>query len=243
MARVVVLIPAYNERETIADVAANLRAAAPDYDLVIINDGSRDETAAIAAGLEGVTLLDLPCNLGIGGAMQTGYKYALRKGYDVAVQCDADGQHPAEAIQRLVGRLLDGSADVVIGSRYVADTGYTPSLIRRIGKSLLSRWVDTLIGGGVTDTTSGFRAMNQRAFAIFAHSYPEDYPEPEALVILHRHGLRAAEVPVAMLPRQGGESSIRPLGALYYMIKVALAIFIDLFRHYTPRGAEPGEPE
>jgi len=242
MARVVVLIPAYNERETIAEVAAGLRAAAPDYDLVIINDGSRDETAAIASGLEGVTLLDLPCNLGIGGAMQTGYKYALRNGYEVAVQCDADGQHPAEAIQRLVSRVLDGSADVVIGSRYVADTGYQPSLIRRIGKSLLSRWVDMLIGGGVTDTTSGFRAMNRRAFAIFAESYPEDYPEPEALVILHRHGLRAAEVPVAMLPRQGGESSIRPHSALYYMVKVALAIFIDLFRRYTPRGTEPGEP-
>ncbi|MBI1318170.1 MAG: glycosyltransferase [Candidatus Hydrogenedens sp.] len=234
MPRVVVLIPAYNERATIASVVHQIRDAAPGYDIAVINDGSRDDTAAIVAGLDGAVLLDLPCNLGIGGAMQTGYIYALRQGYDIAVQCDADGQHPVDQLERLVGRVLDGTADVVIGSRYVADTGYQPSFVRRLGKSLLSRWVDALIGGGVTDTTSGFRAMNSRAFSIFAHSYPEDYPEPEALVILHRHGLRVAEIPVRMLPRQGGESSIRPHSALYYMVKVALAIFIDLFRHYRP---------
>jgi hypothetical protein len=176
----------------------------------------------------------LPFNLGIGGAMQTGYKFALRNGYDIAVQCDADGQHPADEIARLVARIEDGTADVVIGSRYVAKSEYRPSLSRRIGKSLLSRWINLFIGGGITDTTSGFRAMNRAAIAIVARSYPEDYPEPEVLVILHKHGLRTVEIPVTMHPRQGGVTSIRAHGAVYYMIKVGLAIVIDLFRQYAP---------
>jgi len=240
MPRTAVLIPAYNEAATIADVVAQLHEHAPECDIVVINDGSRDDTAKIVKKLDGVTLLDLPHNLGIGGAMQTGFKYAWRNGYDVAVQCDADGQHPADELMALVAKLDETDADVVIGSRYVADTGYTPSFIRRVGKSLLSRWVDALIGGGVTDTTSGFRASNRKAIRVFAHAYPEDYPEPEALVILHRHGLKVAEVPVTMRARQGGESSIRPHSALYYMVKVALAIFIDLFRHYARHGVEDG---
>ncbi|MFM1920620.1 MAG: hypothetical protein RLZZ303_2254 [Candidatus Hydrogenedentota bacterium] len=228
--RVVVLIPAYNEEATITSVIASIREHAPSADIVVINDGSRDATARLVRE-SGAVLLDLPLNLGIGGGMQTGFKYALRNGYDIAVQCDADGQHPAESILSLVAKVDAGVADVVIGSRYVADTGYTPSLTRRVGKSLLSRWIDLLIGGGVTDTTSGFRAMNRRALEVFCETYPEDYPEPEALVILHRRGLKAAEVPVTMRERQGGESSIRAMGAAYYMIKVGLAILLDLFRH------------
>lgn len=236
MARVLVIIPAYNEEATIASVLGQIHLAAPDYDIVVVDDGSRDQTCARVRESGHAALLALPFNLGIGGAMQTGYKYALRNGYTIAVQCDADGQHPADEIVRLVSRIEDGSADVVIGSRYVADSDYTPSLSRRIGKSLLSRWINLFIGGGITDTTSGFRAMNKAAISVVSESYPEDYPEPEALVILHKHGLRAVEIPVTMRPRQGGVTSIRPHGAVYYMIKVGLAIVIDQFRHYSPMG-------
>lgn len=238
MSNVVVIIPAYNESATIAEVLRKMHETAPDYTVVVVDDGSSDTTADIVKACPHATLLKLPYNLGIGGAMQTGFLYAERHGFDIAVQCDADGQHPVESVRQLVGRIEDGTADLIIGSRYVADSDYTPSLTRRVGKSLLSRWVDFLIGGGITDTTSGFRAMNRKAIAVVAQTYPEDYPEPEVLVILHKHGLKAAEIPVNMHPRQGGVTSIRPVGAVYYMIKVALAIFIDLFRRYAPpKGA------
>ena len=239
MARILVIIPAYNEEATIAGVIAQIRAALPEGDVLVVDDGSRDATGARVRATGAAILLALPFNLGIGGAMQTGYKYAARNGYDIAVQCDADGQHPAEEIGRLVARIEDGTADVIIGSRYVADSDYRPTLIRRIGKSLLSRWIDLFIGGGITDTTSGFRAMNRAAINIVAETYPEDYPEPEVLVILHKHGLKAVEIPVNMRARQGGVSSIRPHGAAYYMLKVGLAVFIDLFRKYAPARINP----
>jgi glycosyltransferase involved in cell wall biosynthesis len=248
MPHVLVIIPAYNEADSIGGVLDAIAALDAQYDVLVVDDGSTDGTAAVVRQHPGVKLIRLPFNLGIGGGMQTGYKYAWRNGYDVAVQCDADGQHPAGQIPRLVARIEDGTADLIIGSRYVADSDYTPSLGRRIGKSMLSRWVDLLIGGGITDTTSGFRAANRKVIAVFAHMYPEDYPEPEALVILHKCGLKAAEVPVQMRPRQGGATSIRPLGALYYMVKVGLAIFIDLFRRYphaaaVPPGSAPPEKD
>ncbi len=233
--RVLVILPAYNEEESIATVLTHLRETVPDVDVLVVDDGSHDATPKIVGQFNDVTLLQLPFNLGIGSAMQTGYKYAERNGYDIAIQCDADGQHPAEEIVSLVQRLQQGDADLIIGSRYVADSDYRPSFSRRVGKSLLSRWVDLLIGGGITDTTSGFRAMNRHAIQIVAHNYPEDYPEPEVLIILHKHGLKAAEIPVTMHPRQGGVTSIKPVSAIYYMIKVTLAIFIDLFRKYVPR--------
>lgn len=235
MTRVLIIIPALNEEDTIADVVRSIRNVEPDYDVLVVDDGSTDQTARIAAALDGVTLIRLPYNLGIGGAMQTGYKYALRNGYDVAVQCDADGQHPVDRIRDLVGHVKAGDADIIIGSRYVADTGYTPSVSRRVGKSILSRAVDWIVGGGITDTTSGFRAANRKVIALFARQYPEDYPEPETLVILHKSGLRAAETPVAMSPRQGGHTSIRPGHAAYYMVKVGLAIFVNVFREFTRR--------
>lgn len=236
MTRVLIIVPAYNEAETIGAVLEKLHTHCPDYDVVVVDDGSTDATAQRVRESGKAALLKLPHNLGIGGGMQTGFKYAAREGYDIAVQCDADGQHPVDAIPEIIARLEQGDADMIIGSRYVADTGYQPSLVRRIGKSLLSRWIDLLIGGGITDTTSGFRAINRKVIRIFAESYPEDYPEPEALVILHRHGLTAKEIPVTMHARQGGRTSIRPHGAVYYMVKVTLAIFIDLFRRYAPSG-------
>jgi len=165
--------------------------------------------------------------------MQTGFRYALRHGYDVAVQCDGDGQHPVQRIGDLVRLVEQRQADLIIGSRYVADTGYVPSAGRRLGKSILSRLVDAIIGGGITDTTSGFRAANRRVISVFARHYPEDYPEPESLVILHKHGLTVAETPVEMQARQGGATSIDPKNAVYYMIKVGLAILIDVFRKFS----------
>jgi hypothetical protein len=233
MPRVLVIIPAYNEEETIGDVLFALHEQAPGYDVLVVDDGSQDRTADTVRAHEDVRLVRLPYNLGIGGAMQTGFKYALRYGYDIAVQCDADGQHPVEAIPALVERLARDDADLVIGSRYVANSAYTPSLGRRVGKSILSRLVDGLIGGGITDTTSGFRAANRKALTIFAERYPDDYPEAEALVILHMAGLSAVEIPVNMHPRKGGVTSIKPPHAAYYMIKVGLAIFVDLFRKQT----------
>jgi hypothetical protein len=238
MPRVLVIVPAYNEAATVGAVLDALRQQTPDYDVLVVDDGSTDATAEVVRNAGTAALVSMPLNVGIGGAIQTGYKYALRRGYEVAVQCDADGQHPVEEIPRLVARLEDGTADVIIGSRYVADTDYRPSLSRRVGKSLLSRLVDAMVGGGITDTTSGFRAANRRAVRLFARHYPDDYPEAEALVILHRAGLKAAEIPVNMRPRQGGQTSIRPPHALYYMVKVALAIFIDMFRRYTNAGDE-----
>lgn len=230
--RVLVIIPAYNESGTILPVVQDIRAAAPDCDILVVDDGSADDTACIVEGLDGVLLIRLPFNLGIGGCMQTGYKYAFRNEYDIAVQCDADGQHPADRIPDLVARIVDGTADAVIGSRYVADSDYVPAFGRRLGKSLLSRWINFCVGGGITDTTSGFRAFNRKAIALAAQEYPEDYPEPEMLVILHKHGLKAVEIPVTMRPRQGGTTSISPHHAAYYMIKVCLAVFVDVFRRY-----------
>ncbi len=240
--RILIIVPAFNEAETIDAVLNALQAEVPECDVVVIDDGSEDSTATRVARHPGVILIRLPYNMGIGAAMQTGYLYALRHGYDVAIQCDADGQHPAEAIPRLLDRLARGDANLVIGSRYVADSDYVPSFSRRVGKSILSRLVDLLIGGGITDTTSGFRAADRSVIALFADDYPDDYPEAEALVLLNRAGLRAVEVPVQMRPRQGGTTSIRPAHAVYYMVKVALAIFIGMLRPSRKKiSRQPGE--
>jgi glycosyltransferase involved in cell wall biosynthesis len=231
--RTLVIVPAFNEAATIADVLDGIKREAPDCDVLVVDDGSEDDTAAIVARTGLAQLVRLPFNLGIGGAMQTGYKYAWRNGYDIAIQCDADGQHPADRIGDLAHLVIEGKADIIIGSRYVADTGYVPSMTRRVGKSLLSRLVDAIIGGGITDTTSGFRAANRKVIRMFAKHYPEDYPEAEALVILHKSGMKAAEMPVNMMARRGGRTSIRPQNAAYYMVKVGLAIFVDIFRKFT----------
>lgn len=230
MSGVLVIVPAYNEEAAIGNVLRSLRAQAPEVDVVVINDGSTDNTAEVVRAVHGVELITLPYNMGIGNAMQTGYRYACQEGYDIAVQCDADGQHPVDELVKLVRAVESGRADMVVGSRYVADTGYTPTFSRRVGKSLLSRLVNSAIGGGITDTTSGFRAMNRAAFETFAHTYPDDYPEAEALVILHKHGLRVVEVPVEMRQRQGGRSSIGMVRAAYYIVKVSLAIFVGVFK-------------
>lgn len=249
MPNVLIIIPAYNESEAISGVLTALREKTPDYDVLVVNDGSTDNTADIVKRHPGVNLVQLPFNMGIGSTVQTGYKYAVQNKYDIAVQCDADGQHPVHQLPKIINAVLEGRGDMVIGSRYVADTDYVPSFFRRVGKSLLSRIVDSVVGGGITDTTSGFRAMNRAVFSTFAKTYPDDYPEAEALVIMHKHGLKAVEVPVDMQPRQGGESSINARRAAYYIIKVSLAIFIGKVKKKPARlphhdHAAPGaEPE
>lgn len=238
MSRILVIIPAYNEEESIRGVIDALHEHVPDYDVLVVDDGSKDHTARVVSECEGITLVRLPYNMGIGSTMQTGYLYAFRNGYDIAVQCDGDGQHPPHQMRRIVERVEKGDADMAIGSRYVVDSDYRPSFFRRLGKSLLSRLVDSVVGGGVTDTTSGFRAANRDVMEIFTKYYPDDYPEAEALVILARHGLSVIEVPVDMEARQGGVSSISPSRAVYYIVKVSLAIFIGVFKRITGTRTE-----
>lgn len=238
MPKVLIIIPAYNESEAISGVLTALAECTPDYDVLVVNDGSTDNTVDVVKRHKGVHLVQLPYNMGIGITVQTGYKYAVQHGYDIAVQCDADGQHPVHQLPKIVQGVIDGKGDMIIGSRYVADSDYVPSFFRRVGKSLLSRIVDSVVGGGITDTTSGFRAMNRAVFSTFARTYPDDYPEAEALVIMHKHGLKAVEIPVDMQPRQGGESSINPRRAAYYIVKVSLAILIGMLKNKNHRPTD-----
>ena len=225
--RVLVIIPAYNEEESILGVVEDLSENAPFVDYVVVNDGSTDGTCALLKEC-GIPHINLIKNLGIGGAVQTGYKYALQYGYDIAVQFDGDGQHSAEYIGRLVAPIQDGEADLVVGSRFKADTpGFKSSTMRRLGITILSGVLKMASTNKVEDVTSGFRAAGKRAIQLFASYYPDDYPEPESLALVARKGLRLAEVPVSMRERAGGESSIKRMDSVYYMIKVTFAILIQ----------------
>lgn len=232
--RHLVIVPAWNESASIAGVVAELRLHLPDFDVIVIDDGSTDTT--LRAIPDDVTVVSLPFNLGIGGAMQTGYRYAALHGYDIAVQVDGDGQHPPEEVPKLLAPLLAGQADLVIGSRFLEPGEYRPSSARLIGIRVLNMVIRLLGGKKVTDCTSGFRAANRRVIAAFAHWYPEDYPEPEVILLLERSGYRVAEVPVRMKPRQGGRSSIPLLRGLFYVIKVAVALALDTMRQPWPAG-------
>ena len=227
--KTLVIIPALNEADSIAYVIGQLREHAPWADIAVVNDGSTDRTAAIAREC-GVILLNMPYNVGIGAAVQTGFLYAAQHGYEVAVQTDGDGQHPPSEIPALVRDLLEGDADMMLGSRFLEDKGYRTPPVRRIGILLLARIISVATGKRCTDPTSGFRASNRRTILLCAREYPHDYPEPEAVVMLHRAGLRIREVPVKMSARYGGRSSITPLRSGYYMVKVILAILIGLLR-------------
>lgn len=227
--KTLVIIPALNEEDSIAHVIGLIHHHAPWADVAVINDGSTDRTQAIAESC-GAVVLPMPYNVGIGAAVQTGMMYAARNGYQVAVQNDGDGQHSPAEIPLIVSELLKGEADIVIGSRYIEDRGYVTPAARRIGIVILARIISWIIRQRTTDPTSGFRASNRRAIEFCAENYPHDYPEPEAVVILHRAGLRVCEIPVTMNPRYGGQSSITPLKSGYYMVKVIMAILIGLLR-------------
>jgi len=227
--KILVIIPAYNEEKSLGGVIADLRTHVPSADIAVVNDGSQDGTEMIARGL-GVLVLGLPFNLGIGGAMQTGYRYAEKHGYDVAVQFDGDGQHVATEVMALLEGLKQGTSDIVVGSRFLKPGEYRPSFFRKLGILIFSTVLSAILRMRVTDTTSGFRAANRKVIEFFAGAYPEDYPEVESLVLLHRAGMSIGEVSVVMRDRTGGRSSITPIRSAYYMIKVLLAVFIDLLK-------------
>jgi glycosyltransferase involved in cell wall biosynthesis len=226
----VAVVPARNEEDAVGRVVAELRAFDPQLDVVVIDDGSEDATGERAAAA-GAAVVRLPYNLGIGGAVQTGFKYALEHGYDTVIRLDGDGQHDPGQIPNLLAPLERGEADVVVGSRFAAGAGeYRAPFARRAGIRWFAHLVSLLTRQKLTDTTSGFQAVNAQAIRLFAADYPHDYPEVEAAVMVVRHRLRIMEVPATMRGRETGRSSITLLRSLYYAVKVTLALFIGVFR-------------
>jgi len=220
-----IIIPAYNEAENIEPVVDNIIKNYPQYDYVIINDGSKDNTIKICDKKK-YNYINLPINLGIGGAVQTGYKYARKHGYDAAVQMDGDGQHDVKSVGSMLQLIEDDEADIVIGSRFCNNEGYQSSLVRRAGIKFLSNLIFLCTLKRIKDVTSGYRMVNRKFINIYAESYPTDYPEPEAIVEGVMNKGRVKEIPVVMKERTGGESSINFMRSIYYMIKVTLAIII-----------------
>lgn len=238
MARLLVIIPAYNEEAAIERTLDDLAANCPQADCLVVNDCSTDRTREILRR-RGVNHVDLPANLGIGGCVQTGYKYAVEHGYDITVQFDGDGQHRADCIAQLIAPILAGEADMTVGSRFLdqaGEKGFQSSAARRAGIRFISGLIRLSTGTTVRDVTSGFRACGRRMTACFARAYAQDYPEPEAIVTALGQGMRVKEVPVRMNERQGGVSSIRAFRSIYYMIKVSLAIVLASDRGRAQKG-------
>jgi len=230
-ADILVIVPAYNESENIAGVIEDLKGAGLALDVLVVNDGSTDNTMQAALATGKALVLDLPKNLGIGGAVQTGFKYAQRNGYQVAIQFDGDGQHIAAEIFKLLAMLESHGADMVIGSRFLKKhAGFRSTLVRRFGIRIFQMLNSLLIGQKITDNTSGFRAYGRGAIEFLARHYPVDYPEPEAVILLGRNGFRIEEESVLMRERQGGDSSIAGIYGAYYMVKVVLAIVMTALR-------------
>jgi glycosyltransferase involved in cell wall biosynthesis len=227
--RRVAIVPALNEEESVGRVIDEIRAFDQGFEVVVVDDGSVDRTAEIARS-RGARVVKLPFNLEIGGAVQTGFRYASENGFELAVRVDGDGQHDPAELARIVEPVLLDQADIVVGSRFAETGGYRPSRSRRIGIRILAWTVSMIARQRVTDPTSGFQALNRRAIRLFAADYPHDYPEVEAVVMVSRHRLRLTEVPVRMRERSGGRSSITAFRSVYYMVKVTLAIFVGLFR-------------
>ena len=229
--RRVAIVPALNEAPTIDRVINEIRAVDPGFEILVIDDGSTDNTQAVARRA-GALVARLPYNVGIGGAVQTGYQFARDHGFQVAVQIDGDGQHDPAELARLLEPISADRADMVIGSRFLEPGQYRPSFARKLGIRLLAGVVSLLVRQQMTDPTSGFRAVNRRGIVLFANEYPHDYPEAEANVVAYRRRLRVVEVQVTMRERAAGRSSITAPRSLYYMVKVTLALFISLFRRY-----------
>ncbi len=225
MKKVLIIIPAYNEEESIERVVDNLVENFPQYDYIVVNDCSNDSTEQILKRRR-YNYISLPANLGIGGAVQSGYIYATQNDYDIAIQIDGDGQHDPAYIEKLIEPIINDEADMTIGSRFIEKKGFQTSLMRRFGIKLIKFVIKLCCGTKVTDTTSGFRASSKELTSLFAKEYAFDYPEPEAIVAASLHGFRVKDVAVEMKERDGGKSSINALRSLYYMIKVPVALII-----------------
>jgi glycosyltransferase involved in cell wall biosynthesis len=233
------VVPAYNEAATIAAVVASIHEARDDFDVLVVDDGSTDATSELAERA-GARVLRMPFNLGIGGAVQAGFTFALEHRYERMVQVDADGQHLPDEIQTLSDTMdARPEVDMVCGSRFITDTGYPAPISRRTGIHIFAFLLSRFVGQRVSDPTSGFRLYNRRGIALFARDYPHDYPEVEAILMVHHHSLRMVEVPVRMRERGGGVSSITSGKSAYYMVKVLLALFVGLARRRPV--PEPGE--
>lgn len=227
--KTLVIIPAYNEHKSILNVIKKVEALAPEVDYLVIKDCSRDDTRTLLQSSR-ASFLDLPINLGIGGAVQSGYLYAHENNYDVAIQIDGDGQHDPAYIPLLINELTSSGADCVVGSRFITNEGFQSSFMRRLGIRFLSSLIKLVSGLKVHDATSGFRAVNQTGIALFAQNYAQDFPEPESLVALACSGCKVVEVPVIMNERDYGSSSINNLKSVYYMVKVSLSIIMARFQ-------------
>lgn len=228
--KTLIVIPAYNEQNNIGGVIGDVRAQLPAADILVINDGSVDATSRKARQTAGVKVVDLPCNLGIGGAVQTGFRYARDHGYDYMVQIDGDGQHRPDEVGKLTAAMAAGGCDMVIGSRFLDVRSFRTSWQRRLGIITFRYLFRLLLGLHITDGTSGFRLYNRKSIAVLARQYASDYPEPDAIVLLHKHGLAIAEVGVAMRARENGRSSITAIKSPYYMAKVTLSIIFACLR-------------
>ncbi len=231
--KIAVIVPAFNEEKSIAGVVADIHAVALqnelDITVIVVNDCSTDSTPQLISVLNCVDF-HLPVNLGIGGAVQTGFIYAYENDFDFAFQVDGDGQHPASELPKLLNAAKELNADVVIGSRFISGEGFQSSALRRFGIGYF-KWLNKfLVGVTINDSTSGFRLINKKAMAIVSEYYPDEYPEPEAVILYSLNKLKIAEVPVMMKERQGGVSSIGGFSSVYYMLKVTLAIFYTFIR-------------
>ena len=230
MSKILIIIPAYNEEARIGDVILRVRDVQPDVSVVIIDDGSHDNTAE-AARTAGAVVISHPFNLGYGVAIQTGYKYALAKGFDFVVQMDGDGQHDPAFIPQILAPVLQGETDLALGSRFLGEESYDPSPVRRAGMAFFCKLLSLLIGTKITDSTSGFQAFNRRVIRFFSTEiFPWDYPDADLLLTLHRAGFRIKEVPVRMYASVSGKSMHSGLKPIYYIFKMLLSMFVTLLR-------------
>ena len=227
--RKLIIIPAYNEGMNIEATVKDIQENAPDFDYVIINDCSKDDTLEICKK-NNYNYVNLPINLGIGGAVQTGYKYAEKYEYDLAVQVDGDGQHDPAFLRTMAEYMETHDLDMVIGSRFITKEGFQSSFTRRLGIKYFTVLIKLVTGKKITDATSGLRMAGKNVIKLFANSYPKDYPEPETVVAVLKQGYKVEEIPVVMRARQGGVSSITMKKSVYYMIKVSLAILMGALR-------------
>jgi len=223
---IAVIIPAFNEEIALAELLKECSQTIPSLTLIVINDGSTDGTAAVARA-HGAVVLDVPCNIGVGGVIQLGFQYAFEHGYEYVVRIDGDGQHPPSEIFKLITEMEKGEADLIIGSRYIGKSSYVNSPIRSIGINLLALFLSIICRSTIRDPTSGFWMLSRKLLFYFSNEYPTEYPEPEALALLRRHGFSFRETSVIFRPRTAGQSSIKKWGTFYYVFKVGLALVVD----------------